>query len=333
MESFRNRAISIVIILAVFALSAVCQQTQNMPTAPQAAPLTQDQVVGLIRGGVATQRILSLVEARGVDFKLTNALLKNLQKSGASQPLLDQLKQVSAMDFTAEKPSVDRWYSAQAERVRGKQLLDRQAWAQAETALRHSIKLNPTDAASHFYLGMALSRQNQLNGSITEYREAILLDPDSAPARFNLGNQLMKKQDVAGALHQYREAQSLKPSDADIRYALGTALYRQGDAAGAAAEFRAALRLQPSNSESHLALGLALAKEKDLAGAIHEYHLALETEPGDAVVHADLASALLAQGDSHQALEELRIAASLQPGNAAYHASYDHLASQLDTAR
>lgn len=293
-------------------------------------PLKQSQIEGLLNGGVASQRIAALVKRRGIDFKPTSEVLQKLKKDGAEPPLLDALKSVKAKGFMQEAPSGDPWYKAQNERVAGKRLLDQGLWAQAETALRGSAQLNPTDAATHFYLGLALGRQGKLDDSIAQYREAILLSPDSAPAHFDLGNELMKKHDPEGAIHQYREALGLKPDDPDAYYALGTALYEQGDNAGAAAEFRAALGLKSVNEKAHLALGLALAKQKDLTGAIHEYRLALETKPSDAVVHADLASALLAQGNGQQALEELRIAASLAPGNAGYHASYEKLAGQLD---
>lgn len=293
-------------------------------------PLARAQVEGLVRGGVASQRIVALVEKRGIDFKVTPQLLQKLQQEGAGQPLLDELKKVKTKDFAQTAPSGDRWYEAQDERVKGKQFLDRRSWAQAETELRKSIQLNPTDAATHFYLGLALSEQGNLDESVEQYREAVLLAPDSTPAHFNLGNNLMKKHDLDGAIQQYREAVSLSPRDAGACYALGAALYQRGDNPAAASELRTALRLDPASEKARLALGLVLVKEKNLKGAIREYHLALTKKPGDAVVHADLASALLAQGESQQALEELRIATSLEPGNAAYHASYEKLAGQLD---
>lgn len=318
---FRRAArASALCLLVAFASSAMAAQK----------PLKQTQIEGLLRGGVASQRIAELVKQRGIDFKPTAEVLQTLQQEGAEPALLDELKLIQTNGFTQTSPSGDQWYKAQDDRVKGKQLLDQGLWAQAETTLRKSAGLNPTDAATHFYLGLALSREGKLDDSIAQYREAVLLAPDSAPARFNLGNDLMKKRDLEGAIHQYREALSLKPGDPDACYALGTALYQQGDDAGAAAEFRAAIRLKDADEKAHLALGLVLARQKDLMGAIREYHLALETRPSDAAVHADLASALLAQGNGQQALEELRIAASLAPGNAGYHASYEKLAGQID---
>ncbi|MGH9343909.1 MAG: tetratricopeptide repeat protein [Terriglobia bacterium] len=293
-------------------------------------PLKETQVEGLVQGGVASQRIVTLVKKRGIDFKVTPELLQKLQQEGARQPLLDELKKVRTKDFAQTAPSGDLWYEAQDERVKGKQFLDQRQWPQAETELRKSIQLNPTDAATHFYLGLVLSEQGNLDKGIAQYREAVLLAPGSAPARFNLANDLMKEHDLGAAIQQYREAVGLSPRDSAAHYALGAALYRQGDNVGAESELRTAIRLDPASEKGHLALGLVLVREKDLKAAIHEYHLALESKPGDAVVHADLASALLAQGESQQALEELRIATSLEPGNAGYHASYEKLVGQLD---
>lgn len=313
---------SLLLLLASFTTSSFA--------APK--PLKRDQVVGLVRGGVASQRIVALVQKRGIDFDVTAGFLQELRKDGAKQPLLDALKNVKTKGFSQTASSGGQWYEAQDHRVKGKQLLDRQLWSQAQAELIKSIQLNPADAATHFYLGLAFSEEGNLDKSIEQYRESILLSPDSAPARVNLGNDLMKKRDLDGAIQQYREAISLNPRDASVCYALGAALYKRGDDSGAASELRTALRLDPSSEKAHLALGLVLVKEKDVRGAIREYHFALKTKPSDAVVHADLASALLAEGESQQALQELRIATSLEPGNVGYHTSYEKLIGQLDPA-
>jgi tetratricopeptide (TPR) repeat protein len=316
------------LILAFAAFAAFAPQ--SFAAAPK--PLRQEQVEGLVRGGVASQRVAKLVEQHGIDFEVTPGFLQVLREDGAQKVLLDELQKEGVKKASSTALSAETSYRAQEHRIKGKDFLDHQLWNQAEAELRKSVKLNPADATAHFYLGLALGEEGKLNGAITQYREAILLSPDTAPAHFNLGNALLKERDWDGAIEQYGDVISLTPQDAKAHYALGTALYSKGDSKGAASEYQEALRLDPLNEKAHVALGLVLASENDVEGAIREYQKALKTKPGDAVVHADLASALLAKGDNQEALQELRIAVSLAPHDARYQASYEKLVNQLDPA-
>lgn len=58
------------------------------PTPEGPAPLTLEQVVKLLAGGVAPARVTALVIERGVDFPLTNENEKRLRDAGATDALL-----------------------------------------------------------------------------------------------------------------------------------------------------------------------------------------------------------------------------------------------------
>ncbi|MGH9405185.1 MAG: tetratricopeptide repeat protein [Terriglobia bacterium] len=301
--------------------------------AARPAPLSEDQIAGLLRGGVASERIADLVKARGVSFPVSSRVLQALREDGAQSVLLRQLEQPSARSTAPDAmPRRDPGPASQALQYRnkGEDLLRRGLLSASEAALRKSVDLSPIDAAAHFYLGQALSEEGRAEGAIAQYREAILLAPDSAPARFDLGNELVKKRDYQGAIAEYREALTLEPADARAHYALGRALYEAGSDSEAAAELHEALRLDPESEESHLALGLVLARHKDMNGAIRQYELALKTAPGDAAAHADLSFALLAKGDSKAAIDQMRAAALLAPDDLSYQASYRKLTSRGD---
>src|SRR5579875_2090746 len=188
-------------------------------------PLSEKQVLGLLQGGVANQRVEQLVRSRGIDFSPSNKILKQLQSAGARPPLLSALqtaKQILPPELkpvTKKRvPTVSEALSPQAEafannreeaaryQARGQQFLDRKLWSEAEAELRHAVQLDPTNPAAHFYLAHALMQEKEWDSAIVEYREALILAPDSAAAHSNLGGALLAKNDFKNAVAEYRTA-------------------------------------------------------------------------------------------------------------------------------
>ncbi|MDE3180861.1 MAG: tetratricopeptide repeat protein [Acidobacteriota bacterium] len=318
-----GRAITWSLLLtAILALTA-------LPSSASRRPLDKQQVDGLVRGGVASVRIAQLVRERGINFLVTDGLLKALEEEGAQKVLLDELRHTISRGAVKDSPPGANWGQAQAMRAEGKSFLDRRLWTNAESELRKSIQLNPADAAAHFYMGRALSEQGKLGDAIAAYRQAILLSPDTTPARFNLGNTLLKMGRWNEAAEAFRDALSLSPRDPKAHYGLGIALHHERDETGAISEFRKSLDLDPSNEEAHVALGLALAGGNNVEDAILEYRKALALNPRDAIAHADLASALVKTGNEEEALAELRAAMAIAPKDPRYHLSYDKLIKEV----
>ena len=73
--------ILVVFLAGLFALPAVSADH----------PLTSDDVTLLLLGGSSTEKIVSLVEQRGIDFKMTPDLAKKFLDAGASDALIDAL--------------------------------------------------------------------------------------------------------------------------------------------------------------------------------------------------------------------------------------------------
>src|SRR5579884_3569715 len=259
-------------------------------------PLSQQQIIGLVEGGVASQRIAHLVHVRGIDFEATPQFLATLKSEGAGQTLLNALKSANQQISPAAEIFAEKNKQAKADIARGKTFLDRKLWTEAEGELRKAIQLDPTDPAAHFYLGHALLAKNDLKGAIAEYQQAISLDP----------------------------------KDEKANYALGVALYHQGDFPQAETQFQRAVELEPEDAEALCALGLTLFRQNHLEGAIREYRQALRLDPQNAAAHAGLAYVLLKKGERRQALEEMRVAASLAPQDLRYRATYQKLWSQLN---
>lgn len=293
-------------------------------------PLSQQQILGLLQGGVASQRIAFLVSARGIDFEVTPELLQTFKEDGARQDLLDALQNANRQVSPEAEIFAEKNRQAKEKVAQGRGLLDRKLWTQAEGVLRKAIQLDPTDPAAHFYLGHALSQEKRWDDAIAEYRQTVLLAPDSAPAHCNLANALLAKNRLKQAIHQYRQALSIDPNDEKAAYGLGVVFYRQEKMPQAVEQFRTSVKLEPADMDAICALGLALFRQNDLAGALKEYRQALRLNPSNAMAHAGMAYVLLKQGQRQEALKEFKLAASLDPEDVSYQSTYAKLRQELN---
>lgn len=294
-------------------------------------PLDQRQVDGLVRGGVASERLISLVKHRGISFSVTPGFLKALKEDGADRAFIDELERLAPRGLPSKDVVNPAGRKAQQYRAQGKRYLDQRQYAKAVAQLQSAERLNPLDPDTHFYLARALAATGKLDQAVSQYRQTILLSPDTTPARFNLGNLLLRQRKWDPAAAQFRVALKLSPGDAGAYYGLGIALYREGKYSAASAEYRKSLAIAPYDERVHLALGLALQAQNDTDGAISQYRTALKLAPRDAMAHADLASALVKKGLENEAVSELRAAMKLAPQDVSYHASYNALLKQART--
>ncbi|MGH9447395.1 MAG: tetratricopeptide repeat protein, partial [Terriglobia bacterium] len=306
---------------------------------PSVKPLDKRQVVGLVEGGVASQRIAQIVGMRGLSFDVTPDFLRLLRSKGAKDGLLVALQNAKQPALppepepTAESPAAvgyaDDYQNAELSLKKGKQDFLQRHWAQAEKEMRKVTQLEPSNVEARSALGYVLSREGRWNAAIAEYRRALALDPDQGPVHYNLGVALDKEHHLRQAIVEYRRAIKLDANDAKAYYAVGVDLYQEADWPGAAAEFRDALRLQPRDSNSHCGLGLAELHEQNVDAAIPELREALRMNPQNAQAHAGLGGALLRKGKQRAALQEFRVAAALQPADASYQADFQQLWRQL----
>jgi tetratricopeptide (TPR) repeat protein len=114
------------------------------------------------------------------------------------------------------------------------------AWMQsgrtprAVEVLREQTRLDPSNAAMHHMLGIALMRsgldpaEDAADEAVHAFEAAIRLDPQLAGARAELGKILLKRDDVTGAIRQLEQAVALDPDNAAPAYSLAQAYRRTG---------------------------------------------------------------------------------------------------------
>jgi protein O-GlcNAc transferase len=131
--------------------------------------------------------------------------------------------------------------------------------AEAETALRRAMQLDPAFSSLDAYanLAAALWKQGRLDEVVACYREALLLVPDSPALHYLLGNALAQRGQLDEAVGSYREAVRLKADFLDAHYELGATLRHLGRHDEATACLDAALKVTPDSAQAFYRLGLA----------------------------------------------------------------------------
>ena len=102
------------------------------------------------------------------------------------------------------------------------------AFDKAEKYLKESIRLNPEQLLSPFYLAMSAQKQGNADEAIRMFREILEAHPDHAPSYEGLGRSLFKQRHYKEARAQFEKAIELVPTSPTANYQLGQLLVRMG---------------------------------------------------------------------------------------------------------
>jgi tetratricopeptide (TPR) repeat protein len=267
----------------VFALSAWAQQK----------PLTQDQVQGLVRSGLADESGAKLIEQRRIDFAPSEDFLQSLKAAGASEAFLTALRTAKSPETasTSEKKPLnqDQIFA----------LLVGQVPSHRVTMLvqERGIDFDPTDD----YL-----QQFRLAGGDDELINALRSAQVTKPATVDSAAQTLQ---AAIRQHVARGAEFIQKRQ-----------YEQAEQ-----EYRAALLLDAQNALLYVSLAYSLDQQKKWDDAATAAREALRLNPNSALAHSTLGVALESKGDRQGALEEYRAASTQDPNNAQFKQAYDRL--------
>jgi serine/threonine-protein kinase len=178
--------------------------------------------------------------------------------------------------------------------------------------LTAAVALRPQSPGVHQNLGIALSKQGQLEEAIAEFREAIRLKNDYAEAHNSLGESLREKGQLDEAIAEHREALRLKKDFSEAHSNLGNALVDKGQLDEAIAECRVAIRLKKDDPVYHYNLGSTLAHKGQLDEAMAEYRVAIRLKKDFPEAHSNLGAALQSKGQLDEAIAEYRVAIRLK---------------------
>ncbi|HTS70978.1 MAG TPA: hypothetical protein VMO17_18525 [Terriglobia bacterium] len=177
-------------------------------------PLSQEQVGKLVAGGVSSQRALTLVKQRGIDFTADEKYLQTLRLAGADDNLIAALRQAGAA-VTAEL--------AVATLPGAKVLFDSQLQGRTDAQCELTIKASPgTHVLKIIHSGKKAFEQNvTLVGGETTHLQVTLVDLGESTAEPGPGRTICVLaeqvvphwQPVLLALRALQHSSLLQPTD------------------------------------------------------------------------------------------------------------------------
>ena len=150
--------------------------------------------------------------------------------------------------------------------------------------------------------------------AITALRETVRLDPATPDTHYNLGFAYFRSGRLSEAVGCLQRALALRPSFDKALGPLAAALEQLGQERDASQAYRQMSRAAAAPAERHLFLGKALVLEDRQEEAEKELRRAVALAPQNAVAQAYLGRLLLEQGQFDEARRRLAVAAETYPG-------------------
>ncbi len=176
-------------------------------------------------------------------------------------------------------------------------LFGQQQTAQAETAFRRAILLDPTLEGSRVNLAEFYRATGQTDQSARTYAEAVSILPDSANLRYGHALSLVRKKAVGDAIEELEEAVRLDPQSSRYKTTLAVALDSLG---------------RTEEALTRLGAWMAAGSDPDVTGLALQYSLKLQRLP-DALKFAEQMAQLRPQDQQiRDLLKQLRQAVNPQ---------------------
>lgn len=215
--------------------------------------------------------------------------------------------------------------TAEQDVQRGRLLFAQGNYQGAVEVLRQALAKKPDLAEAHYYLGMALYRQNIFDQAEPELREALRLKENNYPdAHFGLGMLYFRKRESEAAVREFKTAiEQRNGSFPDASNVLGVIYFNQKNYSEAVAQFRQAVAGEPNRPEFNFNLGQAVEKELvegtgsaptgTWSEAIDAYRKAVESRSNYLLARRALGLALIGT-DNEAAVTELQsVVQQIQP--------------------
>lgn len=186
-------------------------------------------------------------------------------------------------------------------------------FADAETSFRKAVSLgNPVTAKLE--LGdLYLTDMHKVGAAPGQFREAASADPSSAAAHYRLGVALAVNKQAQDAVQSFERAASLAPRDPEPVRAIGRLQAEQRDFKRAAATFDRALVIRPDHAPLLVDRGDVAAATGDWTLAASCFRKALNAAPGAAAVWLKLGLAEMQLKNLDSADKSFRKAIELAP--------------------
>lgn len=187
--------------------------------------------------------------------------------------------------------------------------------ADAESALKQAVLVDPEWVGAWDYLGKAQRLQGKLDAAIASGRRAVSLDPKSASAHENLGVACSDKGLDDEAIKSFEKVLELVPTATDSAVNLGYHYNKAKRYDDAVRVLSNLVSQVPGHAVAQYQLGNAHFYKHDYKAAIPCYERAIKARPDLAVAMEMLAWSHRDLGDMENAIRSFESLLKLQPGN------------------
>jgi tetratricopeptide (TPR) repeat protein len=225
--------------------------------------------------------------------------------------------------------------------------------AEAESAWRTLLNIQPTSAEAYAHLGFLESQQQRYAQAILLYRKALALDPRMPALRMNYGLALFKAGELKDALATFegllKQQPPSSPEAQRLKTLIGMSHYGLKQYAAAVPYLKQAIESEPQNlpfrlllahsclwskqyqcvldvyreilnlnaesAEADMLAGEAMDEMQDHSGAIEQFRAAVKANPKEPNVHFGLGYLLWTQGRYDGAAREFQAELANVPNN------------------
>ena len=302
----KTKVLSVLAFIFILGVAPAAHAGDGQPAGIQ--PATSTQLMAWLTAGVPSNRLVRIVEERGIAGVLSKEQLHQLESAGADANLIHVLagRKPSAVagNPTSEIPA-SLLQAAAAARA--------QHFHEAELDLRQALSSDPQNAALHFALAAMLRQQQRWDDALDEFTHSAQLMPDFPENHSGLAYTFYLVDDSSDAIAEARTALSMDPQNAEAYQFLGLALHSTGQYAAAVHAFAESLARDAANPDTYYDMGIAQHANGDKAAAINAYRQALKLSPAFWQAHSNLALVLHEQSKLDEAIAEYREAKRLAP--------------------
>jgi formylglycine-generating enzyme required for sulfatase activity len=170
----KPKLLILIVLFSAIALAAAPQGSKK--------PLTKDEIIALVKGGVPGARVVGLVQQNGIDFEPTEDYFRALRTARADPSIINAVRAARPAKPPAPAGATQATVLIKAANT----LMDTGDIDGAITLYKEAIQNSPNDSEPHRLLGIALGKKKDWQGDAAEQRAAILANPDDAAAKAEL---------------------------------------------------------------------------------------------------------------------------------------------------
>jgi tetratricopeptide (TPR) repeat protein len=201
--------------------------------------------------------------------------------------------------------------------------------AQAETAARRAIAIDPAEGRHFYGLGHILMDLGRLDEAAQAAERAVELDPVDSHFYGLSANLALRRERLTEAEGFARQAIQLDLTNPHIHSLLGDIMLRQDRPADAVGAYRAAIELKPDTPSFCFALSRALERSGQIPEATDMARRAAALDPVNTAIQGHLSNLLAQSGDVQDAEANLRTLIARNPQDAGLYEQYGHLLARL----